>query len=113
MNGFPVLTGTPMKVSKSNQQPSTPTLGGLVQPSATGALYNVKLASDQKFLLFTPHESTASLPSTPTTPPQSTNGLSGTLDTKFLYNIFLRTILKSVDFPFDQFPISINVDKKL
>ena len=89
MNRFAVLTGTPMKVSKSKQQPSTPTLGGgggLVLPSATGALYNVKLASDQKFLLFTPHESTTSLPSTPTTPPQSTNGLSGTLDTKFLYN---------------------------
>jgi len=75
-----LLTGTPMKVSKSKQQPSTPTLGGgggLVQPSATGALYNVKLASDQKFLIFTPHESTASLPSTPTTPPQSINELSG------------------------------------
>lgn len=62
-----LLTGAPMKVSKT-QQPTTPPIGGGgdVVPSSAGLLYHVKLSSDQKFLMFHPHESTATTPTTPT-----------------------------------------------
>lgn len=65
-----LLTGVPMRVSKT-LEPAIPAFGtgGSALPSFGGILYNVKLSIDQKFLIFHPHESNAS---TPTTPPEQT-----------------------------------------
>jgi len=73
-----LLSGVPMRVSKS-LDPPIPSFGGggggsAAVPSVSGNLYNVKLSIDQKFLMFQPHESTASTPTTPQEPTEISEG---------------------------------------